>query len=72
MTLPTNRNSAICEWLIDVIKSCNSVEQLHSSERLIENFRRQLVAQHSSKDLLKLVYTAYKAYDAKFHELKGI
>ena len=72
MTLPTNRNSAICEWLIDVINSCNTPEQLHSTERLITAFRTQLVAQHATKDLSHMVYTVYKAYDIKVHQMKNI
>lgn len=72
MTLPTNRNSAICEWLIDVINSCNTPEQLHSTERLIIAFRTQLVAQHATKDLTHMVYTVYKAYDVKVHQMKNI
>ena len=60
----------IYNWIVDVINSCETIEQLESAKKLVDNFRRMFKDTSTSEYLLNLIYekevviTPY--YDGKF------
>ena len=71
ITMKNGYNTGVFEWLSKTIETCNSLLQMETTERLIENYKRKAPHDSSTADRIEWMFKV-KALKMNYYRWKRV